>query len=137
MRPDADTGKRDDSDPDHRGRSDGLDRDVTVIDLLTIDREGADGAVWSLPRGGDLNANLIHLGRGGTVGAHVNDEVDVLLVGIEGAGWVTIDSTRHELRAGTMIAVPKGTERGIEAGTTTDVSYLTVHRARADLHIRG
>ncbi len=110
---------------------------VTVINLLGIDCDGADGAVWSLPRGGDLNANLVHLGRGGAVGAHVNDEVDVLIVGIEGAGWVTTDAARLELRTGTLIAVSKGTERAIEAGTTTDVTYLTVHRARVGLHIRS
>lgn len=109
---------------------------VTVINLLGIDCDGADGAVWSLPGGGDLNANLIHLGPGGTVGAHVNDEVDVLFLGIEGVGWVTIESARHELRAGAMIVVPKETKRAIEAGTTADVTYLTVHRARPGLHIR-
>lgn len=108
----------------------------TVIDLRSVDRGGADGAVWSLPHGGDLDANLVHLGPGGTVGTHVNDEVDVVFVGIDGAGWVTIDSVPYELRAGIVVAVPKGAERGVHAGAGVEVVYLTVHRARAGVRIR-
>lgn len=107
-----------------------------AIDLLTVDRRGTDGAVWSLAHGGDLDAHLVHLGPGGAVGAHVNDDVDVLIVGIEGAGCVTIDSVQNELRTGIVVAVPRGTTRGIQAGDGTDIAYLTVHRARAGVRIR-
>ena len=40
---------------------------------------GSGGAVWSLPHGGDLNANLVRLDASGRIGEHINDDVDVLL----------------------------------------------------------
>jgi quercetin dioxygenase-like cupin family protein len=107
----------------------------TVVNLLSVDVDGADGVVWSLPHGGDLNANLVHLGAGGAIGAHVNDEVDVLLVGIAGLGFVSIDGHHHELRPGTVVAVPKGAERAIAAASPRDLAYFTVHQARAGIRI--
>jgi quercetin dioxygenase-like cupin family protein len=109
---------------------------TSTVDLTTVDRKGGDGAVWSLPRGGDLDANLVHLRPDGAIGAHVNDDVDVLIVGIDGAANVTIDGTQHTLRAGVAIIVPKGASRAIHADPETDVSYLTVHHARASIRIR-
>jgi quercetin dioxygenase-like cupin family protein len=109
--------------------------DLTVVDLLTVDRLGADGVLWSLTRGGDLDANLVHLAPGGAVGAHVNDDVDVLFVGIAGVGSITVDNVHHELCAGTIVAVPKGARRGIAARATSEAMYLTVHVARPGLRI--
>jgi mannose-6-phosphate isomerase-like protein (cupin superfamily) len=106
------------------------------MDLLTVDRRGADGAVWSLPHGGDLDANLVRLGPGGAIGAHVNDDVDVLIVGIEGDGCVTIDSVQNSLRPGVVVAVPKSTTRSIHSHPGGELKYLTVHRARAGVQIR-
>jgi len=107
-----------------------------AIDLLTVDRRGADGAVWSLAHGGDLDANLVRLGPGGGVDAHVNDDVDVLIVGIDGSGSVTIDSVQNELCTGIVIAIPKGTTRSIQSRAEGELVYLTVHRARAGVRIR-
>lgn len=36
-----------------------------VVDLGATDTRGRDGVVWSLPHGGDLDANLVRLGGGG------------------------------------------------------------------------
>jgi mannose-6-phosphate isomerase-like protein (cupin superfamily) len=108
----------------------------TAVDLLTVDRQGANGVVWSLPRGSDLDANLVHLAANTAVGAHVNEEVDVLLIGVDGAGSVTVDNAEHELRSGTVVAVPKHTRRHIAAGTTSELLYLTVHLTRPRLHIQ-
>jgi len=76
-------------------------------------------------------ANLVHLGLGGAVGTHVNHDVDVLFVGVEGAGCVTIGAVHHKIRAGIVVAVAKGTTRSVEADAVVEVVYLTVHRARA------
>jgi hypothetical protein len=43
---------------------------LTAVDLLTVDRRGPDGVLWSLARGGDLDANLVHLAPGRAVCAH-------------------------------------------------------------------
>jgi mannose-6-phosphate isomerase-like protein (cupin superfamily) len=108
----------------------------TTLDLLSVDHHGPDGAVWSLPHGGDLDANLVHLAPGGAIGEHRNDDVDVVLVGIEGGGWVTIDEVQTSLRPGTLVAVPKGTTRTICSHAEVELVYLTVHRSRAGLQIR-
>jgi quercetin dioxygenase-like cupin family protein len=108
----------------------------TTVDLLAVDRRGAVGVVWSLPRGGDLDANLVHLAAGAELGAHVNKEVDVLLIGVNGAGSVTVDNARYELRAGTIVAVPKDTRRHIAAEATCELLDLTVHLARPGLRIQ-
>ena len=108
----------------------------TIIDLLTVDRRGTDGAVWSLPHGGDLDANLVYLGPSGAVATHVNDDVDVLIVGIDGSGYVTIDSVQHELRAGVVVAGPTRTTRSIQACAEAELVYLTVHRAGPGVRIR-
>jgi quercetin dioxygenase-like cupin family protein len=114
------------------------DHDVTAVDLAGIDRSGSDGAVWSLPHDGDLDANLVKLGAGAGIGAHRNDEVDVLLVGVAGEGVVTVDGAEHPLRVNTLLLVRKGTQRGIAAATGAELVYLSVHRARATgLQIRG
>lgn len=109
---------------------------TTSVDLLGFDHRGLDGAVWSLLHGGDLDANLVHLGPGGAIGEHCNDDVDVLMAAVEGAGCVTIDSVQNSLRSGVFVAVPKGTTRSIRSHPDVDLVYLTMHRARAGVRIR-
>jgi quercetin dioxygenase-like cupin family protein len=109
---------------------------VSTVDLLAVDRSGPDGAQWSLPHDGDLDANLVRLGPGGEVGEHVNDDVDVLVVGIFGGGVVTVDGIDHDLRPGVAILVPKGSRRRVRARPRGEVGYLTAHRARAGIQVR-
>jgi quercetin dioxygenase-like cupin family protein len=66
------------------------------------------------------------------VDEHLNDELDVLLVGIAGAGVVTIDGQPHPLAAGQAVMVPKGARRSIRAYAER-FAYLTCHRRRAGL----
>ena len=103
-----------------------------VVDLLAILRASTDqGAVWS-HAGDDLNANLVRLEPGESVGGHVNGDVDVLLVGILGDGTVEIDGRWLRVEAGRLLVIPKGTARAIEAGEA-GFAYLTCHRRRAGL----
>lgn len=105
---------------------------VTVVDLLALARVGdVQGPIWA-HEGEDLNANLIRLRAGADVAAHVNGEVEVLLVGIAGGGIVEVDGRRHELGAGQALVIPKGTLRATEAGAH-GFAYLTCHRRRAPL----
>src|SRR3954471_21701055 len=105
-----------------------------VADLDLVDRSGGAGALWSLPHGGDLDANLVRLGPGEAIGAHVNTEVDVLVVGIAGLGTVDVDGAVHDLRPSRVVLVPKDRQRAITAGDG-ELLYLTVHRARGRLQI--
>jgi quercetin dioxygenase-like cupin family protein len=106
-----------------------------VIDLASLDTDGPDGAVWSLPAGSDLNANLVKLSPGGHIDCHRNAEVDVVIVVVDGAGDLIVDDETHALRPHILAHIPKGAERELNAGPTGLV-YLSLHRARGGLQIR-
>jgi len=117
-------------DLDHAGAG------AVVVDLGAIDVDGSSGAVWSLPRGGDLDANLVHLHPDDAIGEHTNDEVDVLIVVLAGSGTLTVDGTSHVLRPGIAALVPQGAGRSI-APDVGGVTYLSIHRRRSALRING
>lgn len=102
-----------------------------------VDRaHGIGGVVWKLPHEGDLDGNLVRLAAGRSIDAHVNDEVDVLLVVRTGGGELTVDGERHPLDTTTVALVPRGTSRSITAGPE-GIAYLSIHRHRSGLHIGG
>jgi quercetin dioxygenase-like cupin family protein len=97
---------------------------------------GRTGVIWALEESGDLNANLVRSDAGGGVGEHVNDEVDVIFVGVGGSGIVRVNGEEHALSAGTLVFAPKGARRS--TGASSDgFAYLTVHRRRGPLRIGG
>jgi quercetin dioxygenase-like cupin family protein len=95
---------------------------------------GDRGVIWALEASGDLNANLVRFDAGGGVGEHVNEEVDVLFVGVAGTGTVRVDGEEHPLSAGTLVFAPKGVGRSTVA-LSDGLAYLTVHRRRGPLGI--
>lgn len=95
---------------------------------------GRAGTLWTLKQGEDLNANLVRFASGEGVGEHVNDEVDVLVLGMSGSGVISIDGNERSLAPGTITAVPKGARRSIRSASE-DFAYLTVHRRRGPLRI--
>ena len=92
--------------------------------------------VWTLEGSGDLNANLVRFEAGRGVGEHVNDEVDVLIVGVSGSGLVSVDGEEHLLSNGVIVFVPRGARRYTLA-VSEDFAYLSVHRRRGPLRIGG
>jgi quercetin dioxygenase-like cupin family protein len=78
----------------------------------------------------------VRFDAGGGVGEHVNDEVDVLFVGVAGSGFVRVEEEEHPLSAGTLVFVPKGARRSTVA-LSEGFAYLTVHRRRDPLTIGG
>jgi quercetin dioxygenase-like cupin family protein len=99
-----------------------------AVDLAEISADArGSGAVWTLRGSGDLNANLVAFPRGEGVGEHVNGEVDVLFVGVSGAGVVEVDGREHALGAGVLVLAPRGARRATRSASP-DFSYLTVHR---------
>ena len=113
-------------------------RRTTIVDLyesLAAAGERA-GTIWTLEQGDDINANLVRFSAGGGVDEHINDEVDVLFVGVAGSGVVEVDGHKHSLRAGKVALVPKGARRST-ISESRDFAYLTVHRRRGPLRIGG
>lgn len=103
-----------------------------VVDLEEV--AAGRGVVWTLRASEDLNANLARFEDGGGVGEHVNDEVDVILVGVTGSGSVVVDGHEHALGAGKLVFVPKGSRRSTRS-VSESFAYLTVHKRRGPLQI--
>ncbi|HRE03512.1 MAG TPA: hypothetical protein PLV68_19600 [Ilumatobacteraceae bacterium] len=108
--------------------------DLTAFAGTGFDASGPSGAVWSLPHGGDLDANLVTLHAGDSIGEHVNGEVDVLMVVIAGHGTVTVAGSTRALQPRGLAFIPKGLARAVHA--TEALTYLSIHRRRdGGLHI--
>ena len=107
---------------------------LVVVDLGATDKRGHDGVVWSLPHGGDLDANLVHLDADGLIGAHVNNEVDVAMSVMSGSGALVVDGVHHDLSVDVFASIPKGVQREVRAGSD-GITYLSIHRRRSPLVI--
>ena len=105
---------------------------ATRVDLLAAcGKLPHSGPQWS-HESDDLDLTLLSWEQGRRIEAHHNREVDVVWIGIEGSGEVTIDGTVHHLRPGVALLIPKGCERALHS-TAPRLSYLSVHRRRRGL----
>src|SRR5215207_7572438 len=96
-----------------------------VVDLLG---GTGTGPLWGMASA-DLNATLLNWPPGHEIAEHVNDEVDVLVVVLDGDAVVAVDGAEHLLGGGQALLVEKGAARAIRAGAG-GVRYLSVHRRR-------
>ena len=108
---------------------------VDLYERLAAAGEQA-GTIWTLKQSAELNVNLVRFPAGSGVEEHVNEEVDVLLMGVTGSGIVDVDGLEHPLRAGAVVLISKGARRSTRSGSD-DFAYLTVHRRRGPLRIGG
>ena len=92
------------------------------------------GVIWTLDTSSKLNANLVRFGARQGVEEHVNDEVEVIVVGVSGSGIVTVDQKEHALSGGVLVFIPKGAGRSV-VSNSEEFAYLTVHRRRRPLQI--
>lgn len=110
--------------------------EAASVDLAALAGASARaGVIWS---GGetDLNANLVRFDAGDGVTTHVNEEVEILLVGVAGAGVVEVDGRCHHIGPGQALVIPRGARRAITA-KSGGFAYLTCHRRRAGLWPTG
>ncbi|HEY9557387.1 MAG TPA: cupin domain-containing protein [Acidimicrobiales bacterium] len=105
------------------------DERALVVDLGPRLEEPGDGVHWTLEPDSQLNTNLVRLDPGHSIGEHTNDEVDVIIVVLAGAGHVLLDGRHVPVRPHTLVHAPTGAARSIHAGDS-GLSYLTVHRRR-------
>jgi quercetin dioxygenase-like cupin family protein len=115
------------------GRSARPKNPVNLKDAAATAGERA-GVNWTLDASSELNANLVRFGTGRGVGEHVNDEVEVIVVGASGSGIVTVDREEHALSAGMLVFIPKGARRST-VSASEDFASLTVYRRRRPPHI--
>ena len=79
------------------------------------------GVIWTLDTSSDLNANLVRFNTGQGVGGHVNDEVEVIVLGVSGSRIVTVDREEHALSTGMLVFIPKVARRAT-VSTSEDFS---------------
>lgn len=101
------------------------------VDLLERCGASHSGPQWA-HECEDLDLTLLSWEKGKRIEAHVNNEVDGVLIGVEGTGVVTVNGEAHEMRPGVALLIPKGCERAIES-TSQRFSYLSLHRRRRGL----
>ncbi len=82
----------------------------------------------------DLNATVLAWPPGHEVTEHLNAELDVLLVVLEGSVVVTVSGREHSASAGHALLVRRGARRRIRVGAEGS-RYLSVHRRRGPLQI--
>jgi quercetin dioxygenase-like cupin family protein len=103
-----------------------------VADLAAlVETSEARRVLWTCQTD-DLNVNLLVLKGGEEVKEHVNAEVDVLLIGMDGEGRVQIDGTDNAVRAGQVLVIRKGVRRSIRCEGDR-FTYLLCHRRRSGL----
>jgi len=113
------------------GRKDSVD-----LGEIAASAVGRTGAIWTLEGSVELNANLVRFHRNRGVVEHINHEVDVIMVGVSGAGVVEVNGEEHPVQNGTMVFVPRGARRSTQA-VSANFAYLSVHRRRGPLQIGG
>ncbi|GAA1245998.1 hypothetical protein GCM10009665_41110 [Kitasatospora nipponensis] len=99
------------------------------------------GALWRLAESArQLDANLVRLPPDAVVPAHTENDLDVLLLVVAGSGTLRAGegagADELPLAATTLAWLPRTARRALHAGPQ-GLDYLTVHRRRPGLTIRG
>lgn len=105
---------------------------VVVLELTERLAAGGRGAILGLETE-DLDVNLVRLEAGSGVNSHINREVDVLMVVVDGEGIVVANGSEYSLKTGQAIMIPKGTERSVQSPGESAFAYLSLHRRRRKL----
>ncbi len=106
-----------------------MSNEVIFVDLKALSQEASQGGPqWGLACE-DLNATLLWWPDQHTITPHVNNEVDVLLLVMDGSGTVVVNGEEIAMSAGQALLIPKGAERAIRSATPS-FCYLNIHRRR-------
>ncbi|MFI0238504.1 hypothetical protein [Streptomyces sp. NPDC016845] len=108
---------------------------VRFEQLLKAADPAATGALWRLEGAArQLDSNVIRVRPGARGEAYVENDLDVLLVVVEGHGTLRRADAEEELAPGTLVFVPRGERRAVSAGEDGLV-YITAHRRRPGMTI--
>lgn len=109
------------------------DGQALVADLADVTLAGPSGVVWALASP-QLNANLVKIDGGDEIAAHVNDEVDVLLVTESGRGAVVIDGVETQVGPASVVLIPRGARRTVRS--EVGLAYYSIHHRRAGVDVQ-
>jgi quercetin dioxygenase-like cupin family protein len=100
-----------------------------VINLFGVDVDpGLHGPVFSL-ESADLDCNFLRFDQGEGVPLHINAQVDVAGVVLEGEGFLQVDGQQHLLSEGDFFYIPKGAARKLRSAGGP-FAYLSFHARR-------
>jgi quercetin dioxygenase-like cupin family protein len=107
-----------------------------VINLLDIAIEPQQhGPIFSL-ESPDLDCNFLRFDAGEGVPLHINAQVDVAGIVLEGEGFLQVDGQQHLLAEGDFFYIPKGTARKLRSAGGP-FAYLSFHARRPCLAPEG
>jgi len=100
-----------------------------IISLYGIDADPkTPGPVFSL-ESLDLDCNYLRFDNGEGVPLHINAQVDVAGVVLEGEGFLQVDGQQHMLIEGDFFYIPKGSARKLRSAGGR-FAYLSFHARR-------
>lgn len=102
------------------------------IDIAAALAQAAHNGPLASITSAQLNVNLLRLAPGDAIAEHVNAEVDVLLVVVDGAGELVVDGAARPLRAGHVVVIPRGAARALRCAGAPLV-YISCHQRRGGL----
>jgi quercetin dioxygenase-like cupin family protein len=103
--------------------------EAKVVNLYDIDTDtSAQGPLFSL-QSSDLNCNFVRFDAGEGVPLHINAEVDVAGLVLEGEGFLQVDGQQRILIEGDFFYLPKGTARKLRS-SGGPFAYLSFHARR-------
>lgn len=109
---------------------------ITILQLNeALQNLEGQGVNWTLENSNELNINLVHLDPNGQLGSHVNSQIEVAILSLQGSGSITIESQVYELKPLTLVLVPKEATRIIQA-KETGLDYLTIHKRKGLLELK-
>jgi mannose-6-phosphate isomerase-like protein (cupin superfamily) len=102
-----------------------------IIPAALLQMATVQGPIWSHTTE-DLNINLLRFKAGEGIELHINTEVDVVGVVVEGTGQLIIGSDLQTVGLGHIFIIPRGVPRAIRAMSSI-FAYISCHRRRAGL----
>lgn len=102
-------------------------------DPVDLEPLAGSGPLWGMASE-DLNATLLSWSDGEGVAEQVNEERDILIVVLCGAGTLRAGGAEHALEPQRAALIPKGERWSIVAGAE-GLRYLSIHRRRDGLQI--
>ena len=103
--------------------------DSRVINLFDIDDDPvSQGPLFSL-ESVDLDCTFLRFDHGEGVPLHINAQVDVAGVVLEGEGFLQVDGQQHVLTEGDFFYIPRGTARKLRSAGGP-FTYLSFHARR-------
>ena len=107
-----------------------------IVNLFEVDTDPEyNGPIFSLGSP-DLNCNCLRFDGGEGVPLHINAEVDVAGVVLEGEGFLQVDGQQHLLTDGDFFYIPRGTARKLRSAGGR-FTYLSFHARRPCLMPEG